>query len=278
MIMRFLFFLLLINTVLFAQEDYTFNSLYRTFEEGQTYAVLNNQSSIYAAPDANAAVVTALRINQPILIKKRLEARLKVNGFQTNWYHVSFNNGQGEGYIWGGNIAVGVFKSKAQSQVTFLYGIHHIGLIERGGYVDETIQLQLNVCKQGLLMHQLQFEAMGTLYTKTQGLALGNKGLASVKDVIEIAFSDGYCGGVSAQTTIFWDGRQLHYGRLLSNGYSNTHFSNQYLIFPNDEGGAVDRILFKEESGTFDANKQPIYDHQNSTPYIWTGQTLKVLN
>jgi len=124
----------------------------------------------------------------------------------------------------------------------------------------------------------MQFEAMGTLYTKTQGIALGNKGVHSIDDIIEIAFSDGYCGGVSANATIFWDGQELHYVYLLSNGYSSQIFTNQYFIYPDDVEGQHQTLLLCYEKGHFDNNRRPVYEERNEVAYIWNGRRLEPKN
>jgi len=112
---------------------------------------------------------------------------------------------------------------------------------------------------------------------KTQGVALGNKGLRSIREVIEVAFSDGYCGGVSANATIFWDGIKLHYVQLLSNGFSQKTFANKFFIYPKDPNGKSQTVILRDEAGEFGENKHPIYSHQIDYPYIWNGEQLQLL-
>jgi len=168
--MKILLFILIFTTSLAAQSDYTFNSLYRSFEEGQSFYILKDETIVHAAPFVTAATISTLATGTSIKIEERMDELFRINGFRTNWYRVSFGKGTEvvEGYVWGGNIAVGSFISQQSSEMLFLYGIEKIELVTRGDYTEESIKLQLNVCQNELLLDQLQFEAMGTLYTKTQ--------------------------------------------------------------------------------------------------------------
>lgn len=276
--MQILILIILFSTTLAAQQDYTFQSLYRTFEEGKYYYTLPPQTSIYTAPFVTAEKIAQLPIATAIKVEERMDEIAKINGFRTNWYRISFQQNEQfqEGFIWGGNIAVGAFAAKESSDIFFLYGIEKIALAERGNYVEESILLQLNACRDTFLLDKLVTEAMGTLYTQTQGNSLGNKGLENIREVIEIAFSDGYCGGVSASATVFWDGQKLHFVQVLSNGFSNENFTNKFFIYPSDDGGKKQRIILRDEAGEFDGDRQTVYTHQVDLEYVWDGKQLSL--
>lgn len=274
--MPILLIIIFFSTSIFAQQDYTFQSLYRSFEEGKQYYTLA-KSIIHIAPSVLSEKIATLPIATTIQIEERMDELAKINGFRTNWYRISFplNGFLHEGFIWGGNIAVGAFVAQESPDIFFLYGIEKIEVVERSNYIEERILLQLNACRDTFLLDKLEVEAMGSLYTQTQGNALGNKGLESIKEVIEINFSDGYCGGVSASATTFWDGQKLHFVQLLSNGYSNEYFSNKFFIYPHDDEGEIGRIILREEEGEFGENKEAIYTQKVDKEFVWTGDGLK---
>lgn len=277
--MKIVFFIIIIiQTSLHAQEDYTFNSLYRSLEEGQSFYVLK-PSRVHAAPFATAAVLGTLSTGAAIQVEERMDEMVKINGFRTNWYRIVFDhNGRlEEGYLWGGSIAVGAFVAKDNSNTLFLYGIDHIGIVNRGNYTEESIHLILYALDNYQVKDSIVFEAMGTLYTQTQGKALGNKGIKTIKEVIEVAFSDGYCGGVAATVTIFWDGNSLFYISLLSNGFSNETFSNRFYIYPDEQVLPTQTIILRNEAGTFDVDRRPVYTRQVDKQYIWTKNKLTVI-
>lgn len=279
--MRFLWIILtFINTTVIAQNDYTFNSLYRTYQEGESYYVLKENSTVHIAPFLTAPQLVSLSSGTIIQVEERMDELFKINGFRTNWYRITFNH-KGfleEGYIWGGNIAVGSFYAQSVPDVLFLYGIDKISLVSRGDYSEESIQLRLHACRNGKIQDVLLFEAMGTLYTKTQGKAYGNRGVPKIQDVLEIAFNDGYCGGVSATVTTFWDGNQLYYINLLSNGFSSKTFAHRFYIYPEEQKEISQTIILRDEAGTFDENKQMVYTRQLDKKFIWEEDTLKALN
>lgn len=273
--MKTILFLFLFQATLFAQADYTFGSLYRTLEEGSYSYILKDQSTVYAAPFVNASVLFSLPVSTKIKVEERMDEIFRINGFRTNWYRVSFdNNGiQEEGFIWGGNLAVGAFYAQ-NSDLLFLYGIDNISLVQRGDYAEESIKLQLNVSQKGQLLDKIIVEAIGTLYTNTQGQTFGNKGITAIQEIVEIAFSDGYCGGVSASMTVFWDGQKLHFVDLLSNGFSSEYFVNKFFIYPSDKGGQAGQILLREEEGSYDASKIPVYTYEKEKAFEWNGVEL----
>lgn len=274
-----LFIIILLQTTLYGQNDYTFNSLYRSFEEGKTFYVLK-QSTVHAAPFVTAAVLGKVNTGTVVRVEERMDEIFRINGFRTNWYRVTFDhNGQlEEGYLWGGNIAVNAFYAKDDPNTLFLYGVDHIGLVDRGNYTEESIQLALYVLEDRKVRDSLVFEAMGTLYTKTQGKAFGNKGLEAIQEIIEVAFSDGYCGGVAATVTIFWEGQNLHYVNLLSNGFSTETFANRFYIYPQEHQEKEQIIILRKETGTFDVNKHPVYENRVDQRYIWKEDKLRIQN
>jgi len=281
--MRIVFFYIITiitirQTSLNAQSDYTFNSLYRSFEEGKSFYVLK-PSTIHTAPFVTAAVLGAVSAGTVIRVEERMDELFKIKGFRTNWYRVVFEQ-KGrleEGYLWGGNIAINAFQAQDNPELLFLYGVDHVGLVDRGNYEEESIHLGLYLLENKQVRAHVVFEAMGTLYTKTQGKALGNKGLEVVKEIIEIAFSDGYCGGVSATVTLFWDGQKLHYVNLLSNGFSAKSFANRFYLYPQEHLEKEPTIILRKETGTFDADQRPVYTQQVDKRYIWTDNGLKIL-
>lgn len=264
-------------SLLYSQtDDYTFHTLYRTFEQGSQPVVLIDEAPIYNQLDSNKLLQTKIPIGTPLTIIKRMEERVKINGFLTNWYQVAYTHQDSaqQGYIWGGHIAVNRAVAKRDSSISFVYGIAEIGMVDRGGYQDQSIRLQVNVYKNNQLLDGIEIEAAGNIYTQTQLLATGNRGLRNVREVLELAFSDGYCGGVSAEAVIFWTGRKLHSVRLLSNGFSDKKFSSQYFIYPSDAAGRSQLIIAKNESGIISTQQRRKITQQTAQIYLWNGQEL----
>jgi hypothetical protein len=275
--MRIYLFFLLFSVSVIAQKDYTFSSSYRTFEVGQSFYLLTDKAKIFPSPFISPNPIVELSTGHSVTIIERMDEVIKMNGYRTNWYRVSFlSNGKEQiGFVWGGDIASYVFPSLNFPDTLFLYGIEKIEMVDRGNYSEESIMLKIIALRKGFVLNQLQFEAIGTLYTDTQGSALGNKGLNSIQDVIEIAFNDGYCGGVSAAVTIFWDGTKLHFIDLLTNSFSSETFSSKFFVYPADKHGKNQFITLREEAGVYGQDKRPVYTFGIDKLYKWDGMELR---
>lgn len=267
-------------SLLYSQtNDYTFHTLYRTFEKGSQPVVLVPNAPVYNQLDTNRTLQSNLPIGTPLKILTRMQERAKMNGFLTNWYQVAYTyqDSVQQGYIWGGHIAVNKAIAKKDTTISFVYGIAKIGLVDRGGYQDQSILLQVNAYKNNQLLDGIEVEAAGNIYTQTQLLATGNRGLRNVREVLELAFSDGYCGGVSAEAVVFWTGRKLYDVRLLSNGFSDKQFSSQYFIYPSDAEGRNQLIVARNESGAISTQNRRKVTQQTEQVYLWNGQELYLI-
>ncbi len=266
------------SVVSHAQADYTFDSPYRTFAEGSQQYILNPNTLLRLAPSFEALVCDSLAVGKSVEIVERMDEISRKNGFINNWYAIDYykNKEKITAYIWGGAIAIGWVKQRADN-ILFLYGIDSLKMKNRGNYEEEVIQLKLNVCTQNTLLYQLKIMAVGTIYTQTQLSILNRSGLNGVRSVLELAFSDGYCGGVSATMVLFWNGRKLDLVRLLSNGFSEQEFRYQFWIYPREEGGQKGLITERNQSGSFGANRKPIVKEQKDILYFWNGEQLEAI-
>lgn len=276
--MKWLYFFvsfLLGNSLQAQVDDYTFHTLYRTFEEGSQQLILRDSSLLKTAPALVATTLQVLPIGTTIQVLERMDERTTIKGFLTNWYRVQTQQSGKliEGFVWGGNIAVGSHIGRDTS-VRFMYGVAAIELIDRGDYQDPSILLEINACKGNQLLDQLTTTAAGTIYTQTQIRATGNRGIRGIQEVLELAFSDGYCGGVSAEIVIFWTGRKLRFIKLLSQGFSDKNFARQLLVYPADEGGQSQTILFKRQIGIISTQKREKITEQATIIYGWNGLEL----
>jgi hypothetical protein len=265
---------------LLAQADYTLNSKYRSLEEAKDYFVLRDSSYLYQAPSFRAIQLESLSPGATVKIEERLDELTTRNGLRTNWYRVSFqkDNKTIQGFIWGGLIAFQAVASVENPSIRFICGIESIQMVSRGSYSEQVIYLKVVVLNQQKILDSISIEAIGSLYTNASLKPYGNRGLFSIQDVVELNFSDGYCGGVSASITFFWDGIRLHYIDLLSNGYSATSFHNRFFIYPSESGGKARRIILREERGTYDDSKVPSYQFRQNKLFGWNGKGLYILD
>lgn len=253
-----------------AQPDYTLNSAYRLLTEGTEAVVWREQVPIYQAPSTQAPVGATARSGDRLRVVARLDEQERRDGFRTNWYAVEHHGL--EGYIWGGNLAVQVQPLEAQTWA--LLGVERLELVDRGSYDEEQLVLQLTIVKDGHLLASVFFPALGTLYTQVQLQTQTDHELKGIQQVLEIQYSDGYCGGVSATQTIFWDGTTLYPLEVLSNGFSDTQFERSYYRYPKEHTYGGDVVVLQQDAGLYNAQRRPQYTRQVEQLYRWTGQEL----
>lgn len=255
----------------FAQVDYTLDSPYRKHIEGQLAYTLGANTPLYVAPDTGAVLHATLPTATPLTILERLDEAEKRQGFYTNWYRVQYQ--QQEAFVWGGDLAVAQLQDSS-SQLHITYGLQKISTIQYNNYQEPQLILKIIASQQGQVLDSINLAAIGTLYTQTQLQTKGNQGLAGVKQVVELAFSDGYCGGVAATRTLLWDGKKWHSLALLTQGFGDNSFSNQYYKYPEEHKKGSNIIELWKEEGYYNPNQQPVYTTREQQVYEWTGTQL----
>ncbi|MGH1338150.1 MAG: hypothetical protein ACRBFS_18655 [Aureispira sp.] len=274
--MRFLLWLLLsgFGVVCLGQVDYTSDSPYRWHPEGGEVWTLGPQTRVYVGPDTQATLHATLPTGTALQLLERLDETETRQGFRANWYRVQYQ--KEDVFIWGGDIALTKAESRA-TPLTMTYGLQKIRKVQRGNYQEPQLDIVFVASYQGQFIDSLHIAAIGTLYTKTQVQLKGAQGLAGIKEVVEIAFSDGYCGGVAATTTLLWDGKNWKELGLLSQGFGDNHFSNAYYKYPQEHQQGSHIIELHQEEGYYNQEKQPIYTLQETKIYEWTGAQLLLI-
>lgn len=269
--MRFLFLLIFWPLLGAGQVDYTADSPYRIHAEGQVAWTLYQETKVYCGPDTQAVLYAVLPAGTALTIAERLDEAEKRQGFFTNWYRATYQ-GQ-EIFVWGGDLAVAK-QQNTTTGLTILYGLKQISMVERGTYQEPQLELVVVAHSQGKWIDSIHLAAIGTLYTLTNLQLRGDQGLAGIQEIVEIAFSDGYCGGVAATATLLWNGRDWRQLALLSQGFGDNHFSNTYYQYPTEHQTGSNIIELHQEKGYYNQKRQAIYTHQNIQFFEWTGTRL----
>jgi hypothetical protein len=285
--MRTLLLLLLValTNIGFAQEkyiDYTHgNNKYHQFEVGTASYLLADNVNVRSNPSSKGDVVTNLPIGTAIKIVEMSDKKLRLNGFETNWYKVSFkaNNSVATGYVWGGLIAEGSIKG-TNSKVQFLYGIASVKKEKNENneaYAFDGITIQVRACENQKELSKLEFKAAGHYLGISHWLGnYGKKGLENVEDVIEFGESEEMCGGTNGYNFIFWDGKKLLYVTTLYPEGDGGYYRSDNLIFPSDKGGEKGKLIKEQIEGSYDEEKEEdIIASHKKVEYVWTGKKLK---
>lgn len=282
--MRTLLLLLLVSLTTFGygQEDHVNykqgNNKYHKFESGKTYHLLADNVNIRATASSKADVLTNLPIGTTVKIEEISDERLRLHGFKTNWYKVSFKSKDGvsSGYVWGGLIAEGTITCASDPSVQFLYGVASLRTNKETDYPRKKLTLQLRACKNNKELSRIKIESKTEIDVFHYIKNYGNKGLDGIVDIIEVGESQSFCAGYNGYNMVFWDGENLIYVRTLTPGGDGGYYSSDDLIFPSDKGGQKGKVINDQEVG-YDVGEteEAIVESHKRVEYVWTGAELK---
>jgi hypothetical protein len=282
--MRTLLLLLLASlaSFVYGQDDHvnyvSGNNKYHQFESGKTYYLLADNVNIRSIASSKADVVTNLPIGTAVKIIEISDEKLRLSGFKTNWYKVSFKSKDAvtDGYVWGGLIAEGSITCASDPSVQFLYGVASLRKNKETEYPKQKLTLQLRACKNNKELSKIKMESKTNLNVYHYIKNYGNKGLDNVKDIIELGESQSFCGGYNGYNMFFWDGKKLTYATTLMPGGDGGYYSSDDLIFPSDKGGEKGKIINDQKVG-YDVGEteEAILESHKRVEYVWTGEKLK---
>ena len=192
-------------------DDYTYgkNYMYHSFEEGQECKLVADNVNVRSAASTKGDILANIPIGTDLKILQQSEKTLRLKGFTSNWYKVSFENkGKTQsGYVWGGLIADVWISSKIDNDLIFLFGAERFKKIEHeGGWIEEKITAQMRACKKNKELSKLSFDLGGGLNVSRWIGSLGDKSVSGVKEVLSAGASQDMCAGYYGENIVFWDG------------------------------------------------------------------------
>lgn len=264
--------LLLFIGILFSFQVFAQNTnSYARYENEQSYLLADNVN-IRSSPSTSANVIANLPIATKIIITEVSPVKLKLNGYQTNWLKIKFqqNGKMLEGYVWGGLVATEVKSAPQDEKLLFLYGI------ERYNKEEYDLILQIRVAKGNKQLAKCTAEAVGSLSTSNSLTVTENRGVEGVNNIIRIGMSDDMCAGAFGDIIAFWHNNALTYINTLVDGSDAPCFSEEEYIYPDDEGGEAGKIIWTNQSGCYDDDdyETPNLDVDEKVEYRWNGSKL----
>lgn len=244
---------------------------YPDFLPDSTYYVLADQVNVREQPSVDAPVIGTLRIASRVTVIDKADEEYSRNGWDMNWFKISFDDGKQQGYIWGGFLATGSISSATEKGLLFLYGPHSVKVKNDFSQVI----LQVRAVRQQTEVARTEFRCIGSLGTYSGIRTIGNKKVDGVKEVLEISFSDSECGGAFGDAVVFWDGTQLYMVKLLTDGADGGYFSDESFTYPSDKGGKPGIIIFKYKQGYYSETEgKDIIEASRRIIYSWNGTEL----
>ncbi|MFC7345885.1 SH3 domain-containing protein [Chryseobacterium zhengzhouense] len=272
-------FLLIVQIFSAQEEDYEYANGVFHFEENKTQKIFTDWTRIRQSPNTNAQILDSLQTNQPILILKQDETILKLGERRANWYKISYQKGDktSEGYVWGGNLAVG-YRNK--NGYDFLFGLTKTVNKKDKQYPEINIQQNIaaiKVMEGNTLIDEVPFET-----GSAESLSFGtftiesNHKLQNVELTLKATVSGEACGIPSYdQYVLFKDKKLIVLPQLMNVGDADVYYHSEEFVFPNDKGGIPNAFIFKMEEMEKDDRDREKKKRASKT-YLWDGNSYKL--
>ncbi|MGD1320136.1 SH3 domain-containing protein [Chryseobacterium sp. 2R14A] len=272
-------FLLIVQIFSAQEEDYDYANGVFHFEENKTQKIFTDWTRIRQSPNVNAPILDSLKTNQSILILKKDETILKLGERRANWYKISYQKGDetSEGYVWGGNLAVG-YRNK--NGYDFLFGLTKTINKKDKQYPEINIQQNIaaiKVVEGNSLIDEVSFET-GSAESLSYGTFIieSNHKLQNVELTLKATISGEACGIASYdQYILFKDKKLIALPQLMNVGDADVYYHSEEFIFPNDKGGIANAFIFKMEEMEKD-EKDREKKKKSSKVYLWNGNSYKL--
>ncbi|SDQ11956.1 SH3 domain-containing protein [Chryseobacterium soldanellicola] len=268
---------LLIIQIFSAQEEVYANGIFN-FEENKAQKIFTDWTRIRQEPNVNSQILDSLQTNQPIIIIKKEEKVLMLGERTANWYKISYQKGNqtSEGYLWGGNLAVG-YRNK--NGYDFLFGLTKT-VDRKDKQFNQNFKQNIasvKVVEGNTLIDEVSFDT-----GSGESLSFGTFSIESNHKLKNVEFSlkatvSGEACGIAAydQYILFKDKKLIALPQLMNVGDADVYYHSEEFIFPNDKGGVPNAFIFKMEEMEKDDKDKEKKKHALKT-YLWNGNSYKL--
>ncbi|MBD8082552.1 SH3 domain-containing protein [Chryseobacterium caseinilyticum] len=263
--------------ILFAQENEIYANGVFHFEDNKTQKIFTDHTRVRQSPDVNSQILDSLKTNQQIVILKKKENILKLGERIANWYKISYqkDNQNYEGFIWGGNLAVG-FRSK--NGYDFLFGLTKTVSRKNPEYDGSFPQnyASVKLLKDNRLVDEVSFETgLGESLSFGTFNVESNHRLKNVELTLKATVSGEACGIASYDQYVLVKGEKLvALPQLTTVGDADVYYHTEEFIFPNDKGGIPNAFIYKMEEVEEDEKEREKFKRSSKT-YLWNGNSFK---
>lgn len=262
MFKKYLIFLQLGLSILLGNGQKGFHSIssFTSFEPGETYFVFGDDVKMRTGPGIQHQEIKRLRIGDKVKIIESTESFMTYNGINSRWYRIEHQNDNG--YMLGGLIALSSLKD---SGITILSSLE-----QQSSFAPK---LRLRVLKDSNEYNEYVFNVIGTHFLLKLYDA---KGLKGVKNLIEVDYISEACGMEGGVSYIYRDENALYPMANLSSMAEAGLFSvAQKFVFPADEGGIPDKIVYiKNKEVVEDETTGWVVKTEERRLLEWDGQTI----
>lgn len=274
-----LFFSLFLVTLLPAQVLVSHVTEANTGEgEPVTGFLLADSVVLRSGPGTDTKNLGLLRTGTEIELLDFSQEKMPLRGIESYWYHIRCN--KQEGWIWGGFIATGYFRSNEDPSVAFLIGFSHQQLKKDSDGITEytynETYVQIRAVRGNQLLDKLVLHEEVT-YPEVQ--QSGRMGVEGVDDILMLLRPClGGCGCSGGTDYIFWDGAKLHF--VYNENFIADAASSEWdaLLLPSSKGGEQGYIKIAGnhvDTSFYAQDGRDIMQRvQTVSWYTWNGEKL----
>lgn len=257
----FIVLLLLCNN-LYPQFDLNYVANGHEFEPGSTEYLFADNVKFRSAPDLTSEVYELLSIGTKITIIEKTEQKYTYAGRDSHWYKVEVKGKSG--YLLGALISIATLTSVSDGTIFYT---------------------QIEKEKKDNLILQIRYKIQGNAYKETTisllapylSLSISNgKGLIGVNNIFTINSYSEPCDQ-AAVIYVFWNGQELNHIAELRYFDTPEKFNRVKFIFPNDDGGIKNKIIYLKEKGHSKEDEDELVwtpVHEEVRKFKWTGKEL----
>ena len=237
----------------FSQRNYHCPEEECDFQPGEQVFVFGNKVKLRSAPKIESKVLELLRIGEWVEIIEKTEFSWPYKGYDSPFYKVKYDTV--EGYILGGLLSLKK-KTIADSDYFFAFskeGENHslnIRQLIHGKYSEQKVPLShANI--------SIDF--------------LGNRGMYDLDDILYINYHSVVDGNEGGGIYFFAQDNTLHQiGQLSGISSSTTLKQSERFIFPKDEHGIPDTILYrKQRAEILDETSEWVQSSTETRKFQW---------
>lgn len=246
---------------------------FHNYDVNETCYIITDSAKIRSETNSRSDMLDQLNIGQKVIIKEATNQTQEIGGYEGMWYNVTYrlNGKKKTGYVWGGLLSA--MTAPLNDSLNVLYGLHSVN---KHGY--SYINIQVYVIQGNTILDSVIIKSDATVYTACGIEVNGQMGVIGINNIINILFSDSFCGGFFGYTVLFWDGKNLHHAVDIQEGADSPYFMDVKLIYPDDRSGEPGIIKYESISGYHSDEGTDIIEDRSSKEYKWNGTILIEIN
>ncbi|MDC8006075.1 SH3 domain-containing protein [Aureisphaera galaxeae] len=230
---KLVFILCCISGLSFGQEAKYLSQSFE-FKSGETAYLFGDQVKLREAPNTASEVLALLGIGEAIEILEKTDSHMTYEGMKSPWYKVKYK--EKVGFVLGGLISM--------DKATYRDQTYLVALKEDKG----TFYLKTRVMGK----EEGYIENVSALYTHAFSIkAYGNRGLQDLEGIFLVNYISESCGVDGGGIYLFHTGNSLleaiRFSRVAD---ADLYWFIEEYIFPFDESGKRNKILYKREEGS----------------------------